>query len=376
MPSVPVARRTLLHHRRRLAAALAGVAMAVVLANLEIGILQGFMSNAVIFIDRMPADIWVMARGTPNFDMCHSMSESNLESVKSVRGVQWAEKMLVAWSNWQTSAGNVENTEVVGLPPGGPLTVPFPVEPKGAGLSGLPGGAIIDRSDQARLKVRTVGETAELTGRRIVIEGFTTGMRSFTTNPYVLMRYDEAVKSSLAAPGTTSYILVKAARGVPVEELRAEIRRKLPDTDVLTSAEFSARTKSYWVFGTGLGGAFFLTALLGLVVGGAVVAQVLYALVQDQRAEFGVLKAMGAGPGRLLRIIVGQALLIALTGAVVGQLLSIGLAGAVRSTGSPMELAWGLSAAVLALVTVTCLAAAVVPLLKVLRLEPAMVFRG
>jgi len=374
--TVPVARRMLLNNRRRLIAALTGVSLAVVLASVEIGILSGFMSNSVIFIDRMPADLWVMARGTPNFDMCHAMPESNLARVKSVHGVEWAEKMLVAWSNWQTADGKIENTEVVGLPAGGPLGIPFPVEPAGADFSGIPGGALIDRDDQARLRIREVGDTAELTRRKITVTGFTVGMRSFTTNPYVLMRHDDALKSSLAPAGTTSYVLVKAAPGVSVAALREEVRRALPEVDVLTSAEFSKRTKSYWLFGTGLGSAFFLTALLGFVVGGAVVSQVLYALVQDQRAEFGVLKAMGAGRGTLFRIIAGQALLIAVTGVLIGQLLSLGLAELIRSTGSPMELSWGLSAAVVAAVLVTCLGAATVPLFKVLRLEPGMVFRS
>jgi putative ABC transport system permease protein len=348
----------------------------VVLANLGIGTLTGFMSNAVVFIDRMPADLWVMARGTPNFDMSHSMPESTPDRVKSVRGVLWAEKMLVAWANWQTATGGIENSQVVGLPLGGPLTIPFPVEPAGAGLSGLPGDAIIDRTDQARLMVAAPGESAQLTGRRITVRGFATGMRSFTTNPYVLMRFDDARKSSLAQPGTTSYVLVKAASGVQVAELRNEIQRTLPETDVLTSAEFSRRTKAYWIFGTGLGGAFLLTALLGFVVGGVVVSQVLYSLVQDQRAEFGVLKAMGAGRSVIFKIVAGQAMLIALTGAACGQLLSMGLAILIRAAGSPMELAWGLSATVLTAVLLTCLAAAAAPLLKVLRLEPVVVFRG
>ncbi len=374
--TVPFARRALLHHRRRLAAALAGVTLAVVLANLEIGILSGFMSNAVVFIEKIPADLWVMARGTPNFDMSHAMPESNLDRIKSVRGVLWAEKMLVAWANWQTASGSIQNSQVVGLPPGGHLSVPFPVEPAGVALSGIPGEALIDRTDQARLLVTGPGESAELTGRRIVVRGFTTGMRSFTTNPYVLMHFEDARKSSLAAPGTTSYVLVKAAPGVTVEELRAEVRRALPEADVLTSAEFSRRTKAYWIFGTGLGGAFFLTALLGFLVGGVIVGQVLYALVQEQRAEFGVLKAMGAGRAMLLRIIAGQALIIALAGAALGQLLSVGLAHLIRTTGSPLELAWDLCAAVLAAVMVTCLAAAALPLRRVLKLEPAMVFRG
>ena len=373
---VPLGRRTLLHHRRRLLAALAGVVFAVVLVNAEVGILLGFIANSSGFIDRMPADVWVMAAGTPNFDMCHSFSEPTLQRVRGVSGVEWAEKMIVAWGVWKTPEGIEENVEAVGLPPGGHLGIPWPVEAPEAAELLEPYGVIIDRGEQARLRVTGAGAVAELTGRRVKVVGFTRGLRSFTTTPYAIMRFDDAASASLVPPGATNYILVKAARGTSPGELCARLRSELPHVDVLTSGQFRKRTHDYWLYTTGVGMAFLMAALLGFLVGGAVVGQVLYAMVVEQRAEFGVLKAMGAGRGFLCRTVLGQALIIALAGYAAGALLTVPLVWVTRAAGTPMLVTVPLIFGGLGAVLLVCLGAAVLPLVKLLRLEPALVFRG
>jgi putative ABC transport system permease protein len=374
--TVPLARRTLLHHRRRLAAALAGVVFAVVLVNMEVGILNGFMANAVCFLDNLPAQVWIMAPGTPNFDMPHNIPESQLERVRSVPGVLWADKMIAGWGFWKTREGTEENTMIMGLPADGHLAIPWPVSPPEAASLTESDAVIIDRFDQARLKVRGPGDVAEVNRVRVRVAGFTTGMRSFTTNPYVLMRYEDAKTRSLYTPGTTHYIAIRAVPGVSPEELRDRLRGTLSGVDVLTAAEFGRRTKKYWLIGTGVGVAFLMSALLGFVVGGAVVGQVLYALVEDQRAEFGVLKAMGAGRAALCRIVGGEALMIALAGYAAGILATIPLVKLTASMGTPILVDWPILAAGFAAVVVTCLGAAILPTLKLMRLEPAMVFRG
>ncbi|HOX05783.1 MAG TPA: FtsX-like permease family protein [Planctomycetota bacterium] len=373
---VAIARRTLQYHRKRLVAALAGVVFAVILVNMEVGILLGFMANATGFIDRLPGDVWIMSRGTPNFDMCHEIAEPNLQRVRAIEGVDWADKMIVAWSVWKTAEGREENLEVVGIETGSRLEVPWPVEPPEAARLGDPHGVIIDRAEQQRLQVASAGDAAEIMDNRVKVAGFTTGMRSFTTTPYVIMRFEHAEKSSLLPPNTTSYIVAKARPDWTPERLREHMTRELPMVDVLTTEEFHARTRDYWLFTTGVGTAFFMAALLGFLVGGAVVGQVLYALVVEQRGEFGVLKAMGASRGFLCRVVLGQALIIALSGYAAGLALTLPLISLMRSMGTPMTLTWPLAAGGFAAVVAVCLGAAILPLLKLLRLEPALVFRG
>jgi putative ABC transport system permease protein len=380
MPRVPLATRNLLHNRRRLAAALAGVVFAVVLVNVEVGILRGFLANATGFIDRLPADVWVMAQGTPNFDMSHNIPEETLGRVRSVPGVEWSEKLYANWGLWKTSAGNDENVQIIGLLPGGRISLPWPTEPAGAAQLDQPEGILIDRAEQARLKVRGLGDLAELSGRRVKVAGFTEGLRSFTTSPYVIMRFDEAARVAIipgsSGTGGMSYVLAGAVPGLAPEALRDRLRAELDGVEVLTASEFRSRTQRYWLLTTGVGMAFLMASILGFVVGGAVVGQVLYAMIAEQRAEFGVLKAMGAGRWLLCRIVAGQAILIALTGFGAGLLLTLPLEHLVRAAGTPIAVGWDLLAAGLAAILVVCVAAAVLPALQILRLEPAMVFRG
>jgi putative ABC transport system permease protein len=92
--------------------------------------------------------------------------------------------------------------------------------------------------------------------------------------------------------------------------------------------------------------------------------------------EIGIRMALGAIPWRIVRMIVGEALVLTVTGVVVGLVLAV---LAARSTAS---LLYGLSAhdpvtltvASLALVAV-CLAASAVPALRAARLNPMTALR-
>ena len=115
------------------------------------------------------------------------------------------------------------------------------------------------------------------------------------------------------------YLLVKVAPGAGVDTVRAALAAQLPDSDVHTTAAFSAMTRDYWMFTTGAGVAVLLAAALGLVVGIVVVAQTIYATTMDHLREYGTLKAMGATNAYLYKVIVQQAV----ASAIVGYLLAM-----------------------------------------------------
>ncbi len=373
---VPIALRNLLHSRRRLVAALAGVIFAVVLVNIEIGILAGFISNSSGFIDRMPADVWVTGKGTKNFDQPFAIPETVLHRVRSVPEVAWAEDLFVSWSHWKLKSGTQEVVEIIGLPERGSLPIPWEVNPPEARDLREPYGVIIDEAEAARLEVTGIGQTSELMGTRVKVIGFTKGLRSFTTAPYVITRMNHALGMTQLNIGGLGYVLVKARDGVSGRALAAKLKERLPGYDVMTGTQFRNRTWGYWLFGTGVGSGFFISALLGFIVGGAVVGQVLYAMVMEQRPEFGVLKAMGSENTRLRNMVATQAMIIGITGYVLGMLATIPLQMMIVSVGTPFKLFWQLVAGGFLMTVGVCAAATVVPVLKIYALEPAMVFRG
>src|SRR5262249_56434351 len=79
-----------------------------------------------------------------------------------------------------------------------------------------------------------------------------------------------ASTSPVSGEDSVAYILVKAAPGVKPADLKKRLGEKLSDVDVYTTAEFSRRTRFYWMFTTGAGLAVLTAALMGLVVGVAV----------------------------------------------------------------------------------------------------------
>jgi len=331
---VALARRTLLHHWRRTAAAVAGVAFAIVLLNMELGVMNGFVANSTGFVDRWPADVWVMSPGTTNFDMTKAIPIELLPRVRSLQGVAWAEPVVVTWLPWKTSAGTEEVVEIIALPSGGHLDVPWPAEPAGSGKLLERSGVVVDAADRKRLRVAGVGDTAELWGMRVQVAGFTQGMRSFTTSPYVVAAQRDLERWS---GQEINYVAVKAAGGVAPQELRDRIREALPHMKVLTADGFRGQVHDYWMWSTGLGIAFLMVAGLGLVVGAAVVGQALYAMAEDQRMDFGMLKALGAGNRFVALVVARQALFIAVLGYLAGLACSVPPIAWLRWKATPVQ---------------------------------------
>ena len=160
-----------------------------------------------------------------------------------------------------------------------------------------PDTVIVDELYRDKLGVDTIGQTVEINGHRARVVGFTRGIRSFTTSPYVFTAFRSAQRYANLSSTDAMFVLVKVKDGTPVEQVRQSLAAQMPDSDIHTTAEFSRMTRSYWMFTTGAGVAVLLAAALGLVVGIVVVAQTIYATTMDHLREYGTLKAMGATNG-------------------------------------------------------------------------------
>jgi putative ABC transport system permease protein len=150
---------------------------------------------------------------------------------------------------------------------------------------------------------------------------------------------------------------------------------RLPDLDVYTREEFGRRTQNYWLFTTGAGVALLVAAVLGLVVGCVIVAQTIYATTVDHLRDFGTLKAIGASNRFVYGVILKQAGISALGGYAIGMAASFGVVWLSRMAGALILAPWQLTVAMLGLSLAMCAAASLVSIQKVLRLDPALVFK-
>jgi putative ABC transport system permease protein len=175
--------------------------------------------------------------------------------------------------------------------------------------------------------------------------------------------------------GQTSFIVVKLKDPARILQVVQSLRSALPDNDVYTKQEFINRTVNYWTIQTGMGMAFFLTAILAVLIGGAIVGQTIYASTMEHLRDFGTLKAMGAHNSDINLVILTQAAVSAALGFAIGVAVTFASRGGIESAGVSMQLPLMLFLVVFAIMLVTCLAAAYISVRKVRMLDPVMVFR-
>ena len=171
-----------------------------------------------------------------------------------------------------------------------------------------------------------------------------------------------------------TYVLVKLEPGADIETVRKSLREKVPESEVLTKAEFHDRSLNHWLFATGAGVALIGGAILGLVVGTVIVAQTLYSSTKDHINEFATLRALGSSSGYIHRVILAQAALSALLGYALGMVIALTVVYLSEHTALPIVMTPGLAALLLALTVAMCAISALSAIGKVMRIDPAVVF--
>ena len=120
----PLAQRNLFHDKVRLAVTLTGVAFAVVLIVIEMGLYFGFTKTISSLVDHSQADLWVAAESVPYLELGAPFHERKLYQIKGVPGVADVQKFIRRNQVWSRPDGQQWIIQVVGFNPdsgmGGP----------------------------------------------------------------------------------------------------------------------------------------------------------------------------------------------------------------------------------------------------------------
>jgi putative ABC transport system permease protein len=123
--------------------------------------------------------------------------------------------------------------------------------------------------------------------------------------------------------GDVSFGLVRLKEGADPAAVAAEIEAALPpDVQVVTRDEVIRRELKRWISDTSIGTIFQLGVVVGVIVGVAIVYQVLSSDVANHISEYATLKAMGYSNLYLAKIVLQQAVALALLGFLPGVMLA------------------------------------------------------
>jgi putative ABC transport system permease protein len=332
-------------------------------------------------LDVADADLWVMNASTPNFDEVRPLLENDLYRVRGVPGVAWAVRLYKGLARAQFREGNFKQFIILGLDD--QTFVGAPAQMVLGSLADLrrPDAVIIDEYGYRYLwpdRPLETGRTFEMNDRRAQVVGVCKTSPTFQTFPVVYTRYSQAIRYSPQERRAMSFILAQGEPGVPREEVCRRIHEQT-GLNALAQKEFGQMTISYYMKRTGIPINFGITVFLGFLIGSAIAGQTFYLFTLDNLKQYGALKAMGVSNLRIVGMVLVQGLVVG----VIGYGLGMGMAAVFEDVmGMQFKaippanyMAWQIPVGTAAAIAVIVAGSTLISLRRVLRLEPAAVFR-
>ena len=383
-----IALKMLIGDRGKYLGIIMGLTFASLIMTQQPAIFVGLMMRTFSFISDLGLpDIWVMDPKVQFVDDIKPLQDTKLYRVRGVAGVKWAMPLYKGLLKARLDNGTFQTCNVIGLDDatliGGP-----PVMLVGK-LKDLrrSDGVIVD-IDGATDKLAKppmvpggkptplkIGDTLELNDNRAIVVGIAKTTKTFQSQPVIYTTYSRAVRYAPRERKMLSFVLVKAMPGQDIPTLTRRIR-KATGLAAYSRKEFIDLTWNYFMKNTGIPITFGTSVALGFIVGAAIAGQTFYNFTLENLRQFGVLKAMGASNWTLLRMILLQAILVGSIGYGLGVGLTALFGYATRNTILAFKFPWQLLAFGGAGVTLICIFAAIISIRKVIKLEPAIVFKG
>lgn len=359
-----------------------GVAFSTLLITQQAGIFTGVIARTSSLItDAQEANIWVMDPAVAYVDSVRPLRDIDLFRVKSISGVAWAVPFYKAVAPLRTLDGTVESTLLLGVDDYSLVGVPQKFILGRLDNLRIPNGVAIDRAGYLKLfpgQPLHLGGELELNDHRATIVAIIEASAPFATTPVIYTRYSQAMLYLPQGRNQISYLLARTQPNQSPDEVAQAISRQT-GLKALSSEAFASLTQGYYMINTAIPVNFGVVILLGVLVGVAVVGLTFHMFVFENIQHYATLKAIGITDHLLLVMVLLQASVVGVAGYGIG----IGAAAAFFKFAATsiiefrgLYLSWWIPLLSLATILVIVAASIFVSLRRVMRADPATVFRN
>lgn len=358
---------------------LGGLTFCALLMTQQTAVFCGLMRWTTATLRNIQAPIWVCDAKVEQVNEVVALRDIELDRVRSVPGVEWAVPLYWGILHARLQDGSFQEMQVTGLDT--TTLVGRPPKMTSGRIEDLllPDAVVIDQVAVKKFKKKGlevgVGSTFEINDKEARVVGICTSEQSFLGQPYVFTTYDRALDYAPPERKMLSFILVQPKADAAVAEVLGRIR-SIPGLNAITNEDFRSRTIWWYVKNTGIPVSFGTVVILGIVVGVAIAGQTFYLFVHENMRFMAALKAMGARTGLLAGMVFLQAFAVGFAGYGIG----VGLAalfgfGTLKSGEPPFFLPWQVLAFTGGVILFICCFSALIGLVKIVRAEPAVVFK-
>ena len=370
----PLAWAQLSHQKVRTGVAMGGIAFANVLIFMQLGFVELFAGGATILPRHLQGDLFVMNPDS-KFIGGNTFDRARLYQAAAFEGITAAEPLYIKIGTWAYNKDTIsESTRMFAYNPQIPAFDVPELNQQQAQVR-EPFTVLFDRLSRNELgpipaaMAAKPTTTAMFNNRRLTVSGlFNLGTSFFIGEGNIIaseLTYAEIFGANSLQEVSLGMIRVKP--GTDLIALKSGIERSVPGIQVLTRKELQTKelkfqdenpTSTIFNFG----------ALMGFIVGVAIVYQVLYSDVSDHLAEYATLKAIGYSSRSLLLVIFQEALFLAILGYMPGFVAALGMYQL------ELVMTFNLALTVFTLTLAMCLISAAIASNKLRAADPADVF--
>lgn len=381
MGRVPVAWLNLIHERTRLVVAIAGVAFAVVLIFMNLGFKGALIATASNFYNEFNADLFLISTETLEISTATPFPRERLYQVAGVEGVSQVMPLYSEYLLWRNPETGVSRALFAyAFNPNDPVFLLPELQSSAAQqILKRPNTVFFDRLSRPEFGPQTVGLTTEADRRQIVIGGTYSLGGGFAADGTIIMSDQNFAR--YLAPRPLSLInvgLVLLQPGASPEKVATTMAQLLPaDVEIYTKPAMIEHDTEYWLEATSIGFIFGMGVVVSFLVGAVIVYQILFTDIRDHLPEYATMKAMGYRGQYLFKVVIQEAVLLAVLGFLPGLATSMGLYSlTTRATAGtlPVAMNGGRVMFVLWLTLLMCIVSGLLSVRKAITADPAEIF--
>jgi putative ABC transport system permease protein len=367
--------------------AVTGIGFAALLMFMQLGFQSGLLRSATTFYQALETDLILINPATVNSGSYQQFPQSLLYQALGIEGVEKTIPLYVTNINAQ-QLGGVKPTSlrVIGFDPNETI-LDVPAINDQRDLLKTPNFVLFD---ELGLSIKT-GPVAKQFSKggplELILSNFSQSFRvmglfklgsTFVADSNLIA--SQATALELAFPqvnlGEISLGLIRLEPSANVVQIQNYLKSLYGDQlQVLTKEELITQERNYWNNVSSFGVIFGFGTIMGLLVGGVVVYQVLYTDVSDHLKEYATLKAMGFSNQFILLVVIQESILLAVSAFIPATLLSAALyAGLTAVSGIRLEMTADKTLLVGSLTMGLCAVASAIAIRKLQDADPASVF--
>ena len=356
-----------------------GLTFCSLLMSQQISVFCGLMRWTTATLRNIQVPVWVADAKVEQINEIVPMRDIEVDRVRSLPGVQWAVPLYWGLLNARLPDGSFQALQLTGLDTATLVGRPGKMVAGRIEDLRLPNAVIVDQVCLKKFRKKgidlKIGSTFEINDKEARVVGLCVSEQSFLGQPYVFTTYDRALEYAPRQRKLLSFVLVQPKPGVSPDAV-VESVRTIPGLTAYTSDDFSTRTINWYMKNTGIPISFGTVVVLGIVVGIAIAGQTFYLFVHENLRFMAALKAMGARTGTLAKMVFLQAFAVGFAGYGLGVGLASVFGFSVLKGGEPpFYMPWQVPVFTGVIIVFICSLSAFIGLIKIIRTEPAVVFK-